>query len=160
MATIGFVGLGNMGLPMSANLAKAGHTVNAFDIVAANLNAAKEVGVAAAASAAAAADGADVVITMLPAGKHVLDVYQNGLLAAAKPGTLFIDCSTIDVADARRAHELAGTAGMLSLDAPVSGGVGGAQAGTLAFMAGGSADAFAAAGPVLDAYGQKNCTLW
>ena len=155
MATIGFVGLGNMGLPMAGNLVKAGHTVTAFDIVAANVEAATKDGVSAAANANAVTDGADVVVTMLPAGKHVLGVYGDGLLAAAKPGTLFIDSSTIDVADARSAHVMAKDAGMLSLDAPVSGGVGGAQGATLTFMAGGTADAFAAAQPILEAMGKK-----
>ncbi len=155
MATIGFIGLGNMGLPMSANLIKAGHTVTAFDIVAANVEAAAKDGVAAAASANAVADGADVVVTMLPAGRHVLQVLEGGLLEAARPGTLFIDCSTIDVADARKAHDMAATAGMLSLDAPVSGGVGGAQGATLTFMAGGTAEAFAAAQPILEGMGKK-----
>ncbi len=155
MATIGFIGLGNMGLPMSGNLVKAGHTVNAFDILAANMEAAAKDGVGSAAGANAAAEGADVIVTMLPAGKHVLEVYGGGLLEAAKPGTLFIDCSTIDVADARKAHEMAAAAGMLSLDAPVSGGVGGAQGATLTFMAGGTAEAFAAASPILEGMGKK-----
>ena len=112
MATIGFVGLGNMGLPMAGNLVKAGHSVSAFDIVGANVEAATKDGVSAAANANAVADGADVVVTMLPAGKHVLGVYGDGLLAAAKPGTLFIDSSTIDVADARAAHDMAKEAGI------------------------------------------------
>ena len=155
MATIGLIGLGNMGLPMSGNLVKAGHAVKAFDLVAANVNAAGKEGVTAASSANACAEDVDVVVTMLPAGKHVLDVYDSGLLAAAKPGTLFIDCSTIDVADARKAHEMASNAGMLSLDAPVSGGVGGAQGATLTFMAGGSADSMAAAQPILEGMGKK-----
>ena len=124
MATIGFIGLGNMGLPMSGNLVKAGHKVAAFDIVAANIEVAANAGVSGVQSASAAVDGADVVVTMLPAGRHVLEVY-DGILSTAKSGALFIDSSTIDVADARKAHEMATAAGMLSLDAPVSGGVGG-----------------------------------
>ena len=120
MATIGFIGLGNMGLPMSGNLVKAGHTVAAFDLVAANVEAAAKAGVTGVQSAASAVEGADVVVTMLPAGKHVLEVY-DGVLSNAKAGGLFIDSSTIDVTDARKAHEMATAAGMLSLDAPVSG---------------------------------------
>ncbi|MDH3581797.1 MAG: 3-hydroxyisobutyrate dehydrogenase, partial [Hyphomicrobiales bacterium] len=155
MATIGFIGLGNMGLPMTANLVKAGHTVTAFDILPANIAAAQGQGAAAAGNAAEAAKDADVIVTMLPAGKHVLDVYGGGLLEAAKAGALLIDCSTIDVADARKAHDMAAAAGLLSLDAPVSGGVGGAQGGTLTFMVGGSRDAFAAGSPILEAMGKK-----
>ena len=155
MAKIGFIGLGNMGLPMAGNLVKAGHTVTAFDIVDANMKAAAAEGVGTAASANAVADGADVIVTMLPAGKHVLGVYQDGLLDAASKGTLLIDCSTIDVADARQAHALASEAGMLSLDAPVSGGVGGAQGATLTFMVGGSGDSFAAGEPILEGMGKK-----
>ncbi|MEM7749263.1 MAG: 3-hydroxyisobutyrate dehydrogenase, partial [Pseudomonadota bacterium] len=155
MAKIGFIGLGNMGLPMAGNLVKAGHTVTAFDIVDANMKAAAAEGVGTAASANATAEGADVIITMLPAGKHVLGVCQDGLLAAAGKGTLLIDCSTIDVADARQAHALASEAGMLSLDAPVSGGVGGAQGATLTFMVGGSGDSFATGQPILEGMGKK-----
>ena len=154
MATIGFIGLGNMGLPMSGNLVKAGHRVAAFDIVAANIEAAANAGVSGVQSAAAAVEGADVVVTMLPAGKHVLEVY-DGVLSTAKSGALFIDSSTIDVADARKAHEMAAANGMLSLDAPVSGGVGGAEGGTLTFMAGGTDASFKAAEPILEAMGKK-----
>jgi 3-hydroxyisobutyrate dehydrogenase len=155
MAAIGFVGLGNMGLPMAANLVKAGHRVTGFDLVAANMEGAAARGVTRAASAAAAVAEADVVVTMLPAGKHVLSVYESTIAGAARPGTLVIDSSTIDVASARAAHELAAKAGLRSLDAPVSGGVGGAEAATLTFMAGGADDAFAAAKPVLEAMGKK-----
>ncbi len=109
----------------------------------------------AAAPATDAAKDVDVVVTMLPAGKHVLEVYGSGMLQAAKPGTLFIDSSTIDVASARSAHKLAADAKMLSLDAPVSGGVGGAEAATLTFMCGGSTDAFEKAKPILEAMGRK-----
>ncbi|MFZ4809378.1 MAG: 3-hydroxyisobutyrate dehydrogenase [Hyphomicrobiaceae bacterium] len=155
MAAIGFVGLGNMGLPMAANLVKAGHRVSGFDLVAANMEGAAARGVTRATSAAAAVAEADVVVTMLPAGKHVLSVYESTIAGAARPGTLVIDSSTIDVASARAAHELAAKAGLRSLDAPVSGGVGGAEAATLTFMAGGADDAFAAAKPVLEAMGKK-----
>jgi len=155
MATIGFIGLGNMGLPMTGNLVKAGHTVKGFDIVAANVDEAVRLGATAASSVEDAAAGVDAVVTMLPAGKHVIDVYSGGIFAAATKGTLFIDSSTIDVASARQAHEMAASAGMLSLDAPVSGGVGGAQAGTLTFMAGGSEAAFAKARAILDSMGKK-----
>ncbi|MCX4807994.1 3-hydroxyisobutyrate dehydrogenase [Streptomyces sp. NPDC058682] len=154
--TVAFVGLGHMGGPMAANLVKAGHRVLGFDLVPELLASAASTGVEPAVSAAAAAAGADVVITMLPAGGHVLALYgEGGLLAAARPGTLFVDCSTIDVADARAAHEAAGAAGHRSLDAPVSGGVVGARAASLTFMAGGGAEEFAAAEPLLGAMGKK-----
>jgi 3-hydroxyisobutyrate dehydrogenase len=149
MTTIAFIGLGNMGNPMAANLVKAGHTVKGFDLVAANLDAAKGNGVSVAASAADAVRGAEVVITMLPAGKHVISVYED-IVPEAEAGTLFIDSSTIDVDSARKAHAIAADAGMSSVDAPVSGGVGGASAGTLTFMAGGSKEAFEKAEPVLE----------
>ena len=148
MTVIAFIGLGNMGNPMAANLVKAGHQVRGFDLVGDNLKTAASNGVTVSDSAAAAVEGAEVVVTMLPAGKHVLAVYGDIVAAAAK-GTLFIDSSTIDVESARKAHAVAGAAGMLSIDAPVSGGVGGAEAGTLTFMAGGSGEAFAKAEPVL-----------
>ena len=154
MAKIGFIGLGNMGAPMAGNLVKKGHTVVGFDIVPANVKAAVARGVAAAASAAEAVAASEIVVTMLPAGKHVLDVYAQ-VVGADKAGTLFIDSSTIDVASARAAHGLAEKGQMLSLDAPVSGGVGGAEAATLTFMAGGSAKAFEVAQPVLEAMGRK-----
>lgn len=157
MATIGFIGLGNMGAPMLANLVKAGHTVAAFDLSEAAQQAGAAAGARIAKASGDVAVGADVVITMLPAGRHVLSVYNDaqGPLAKAKPGTLFVDCSTIDVASARAAHASAQKAGMLSLDAPVSGGVGGATAGTLTFMVGGSDKAFAAGQPVLAQMGKK-----
>ena len=148
MTTIAFIGLGNMGNPMAANLVKAGHAVTGFDLVADSLATAEKNGVAVAANAGAAIEGADVVITMLPAGKHVLSVYAD-LAPKAKKGALFIDSSTIDVDSARKAHAIAAEHGLLSVDAPVSGGTGGAAAGTLTFMAGGSRDAFALAEPVL-----------
>jgi len=157
MTTIGFIGLGNMGGPMAANLVKAGHRVLGFDVVPAALAAARQAGLETVASAAEAAAGAAVVITMLPAGQQVRDVYEDakGPLALAAPGSLFIDCSTIDVASARAAHAAAEAAGMTSLDAPVSGGVGGAVAGTLTFMVGGEAAAFESARTVLAAMGRK-----
>lgn len=154
MAKIGFIGLGNMGGPMAGNLVKAGHTVTGFDLVPEFLKRAGERGVTAAGSAAEAVREAEIVVTMLPAGRHVLEVYAQ-VLGAAKPGTLFIDSSTIDVASARTAHDLGAQAKVLTLDAPVSGGVGGAEGATLTFMAGGSAAAFEKAKPVLEAMGKK-----
>lgn len=148
MTTIAFIGLGNMGNPMAANLVKAGHTVHGFDLLPENLKTASEHGITVMANAAAAVKDADVVITMLPAGKHVIAVYDD-LAGKARKGALFIDSSTIDVDSARRAHSIATNAGHLSVDAPVSGGTGGAAAGTLTFMAGGAKDAFAKAEPIL-----------
>jgi 3-hydroxyisobutyrate dehydrogenase len=142
MATIGFIGLGNMGAPMAGNLIRAGHRVLGFDLSETCRAAAAALGVEIAGSGAEAAGQADVVITMLPAGRHVVTAYDE-LVAAAKAGTLFIDSSTIDIASCKAAHDKAAAAGMLSLDAPVSGGVGGAAAGTLTFMVGGTAHAFA-----------------
>ena len=155
MATIGFIGLGNMGAPMAGNLVKKGHEVRGFDLVAGNLEKAAARGVHKVASAAEAARGVDAVVTMLPAGKDTLAVWGGGLLEAAAAGTLVIDSSTIDVASARAAHKLAGTAKMLSLDAPVSGGVGGAEAATLTFMAGGAKAAFDKAKPILECMGKR-----
>ncbi|MBO4224883.1 3-hydroxyisobutyrate dehydrogenase [Bradyrhizobium neotropicale] len=154
MATIAFIGLGNMGGPMAANLVKAGHKVVAFDLVAASRNQAQSDGAAIAESSAAAVKGAEIVITMLPAGKHVLSVWNEILPAVAK-GALIIDSSTIDVESAREAHALAAKHGVLSVDAPVSGGTGGAKAATLTFMCGGEDKAFAAAKPVLENMGKK-----
>jgi 3-hydroxyisobutyrate dehydrogenase len=148
MTSIAFIGLGNMGNPMAANLVKAGHDVRGFDLVPENLKVARDNGVTVMANAPAAAKDAEIVITMLPAGKHVLSVYEDIVAKAAK-GTLFIDSSTIDVGSARQAHAIAAKHGMLSVDAPVSGGVGGASAGPRTFMAGGSKEAFAKAEPVL-----------
>ncbi len=139
---------------MSANLVKARHTVIGYDLVPANAEAAAGAGVAIAPSARDAVREADVVVTMLPAGRHVVAVWSD-VLDVARPGTLFIDSSTIDVDSARQAHDGAARAGVQSLDAPVSGGVGGAAAGTLTFMCGGSEDAFAAAKPILEAMGRK-----
>ncbi|MER8553710.1 3-hydroxyisobutyrate dehydrogenase [Mesorhizobium sp. M0976] len=148
MTTIAFIGLGNMGNPMAANLVKAGYAVHGFDLVPENLVIAREHGVVIMANAVAAVKDADAVITMLPAGKHVLSVYAD-IAANAKKGALFIDSSTIDVESARKAHATAAKHGLLMIDAPVSGGTGGAAAGTLTFMAGGSKDAFAKAEPIL-----------
>ena len=154
MANITFIGLGNMGGPMVANLVKAGHKVIAFDLVAASRDQAKSDGAAIADSGAAAAKGADVVVTMLPAGKHVLGVW-NEVIPSMTKGTLIIDCSTIDVESAKQAHALAAKHGMASVDAPVSGGTGGAKGATLTFMCGGEEKAFAAAKPVLENMGKK-----
>ncbi len=151
---IAFIGLGNMGGPMAANLAAKGFAVKGFDIVAANLDKVAEQGVVAARSAVSAVKDAEVVITMVPAGQHVLDLYRATLLPAPR-GALFIDCSTIDVASAREAHAMAKGAGMQSLDAPVSGGTAGAAAATLTFMAGGDAEAFERGNPVLAAMGKR-----
>ena len=151
---VAVIGLGNMGGPMAANLLKAGHKVIGFDLAPASCEAAKADGVTIAASAVDAVKDADVVITMLPAGKHVLTVWSE-IVPAAKAGALLIDCSTIDVESARKAHALAAARKLPSIDAPVSGGVGGAQGATLTFMAGGSADAFAAAKLVLEAMGKR-----
>ncbi len=148
MTTIAFIGLGNMGNPMAANLVKAGHAVHGFDLMPDNLKTARDNGLVVMASAGAAVKDADVVVTMLPAGKHVLSVWED-IAPAAKKGALFIDSSTIDVESARKAHAIASKHGLLSVDAPVSGGTGGAVAGTLTFMAGGSKEAFAKAEPVL-----------
>ncbi|MDB5564450.1 MAG: 3-hydroxyisobutyrate dehydrogenase [Tardiphaga sp.] len=154
MTSIAFIGLGNMGGPMAANLVKAGHSVHGFDLTPASRDAAKADGVTIAAKAADAVKNAEVVITMLPAGKHVLSVWSEIIPAVAK-GTLMIDCSTIDVESARKSHALAAEHHLPSIDAPVSGGTGGAKAGTLTFMAGGDAKAFAAAKPILEAMGKK-----
>src|SRR6266702_3184423 len=154
MANIAFIGLGNMGGPMAANLVKAGHKVIAFDLVAASRDQAKADGAAISESSVAAAKGAEVVITMLPAGKHVLSVWTDVIPSMSK-GALIIDCSTIDVESAKEAHTLAAKHGMASVDAPVSGGTGGAKGATLTFMCGGEDKAFAAARPVLEKMGRK-----
>ncbi|MBY6682520.1 3-hydroxyisobutyrate dehydrogenase [Rhodococcus sp. BP-316] len=151
---IAFLGLGHMGGPMAANLAAAGHDVRGFDLVPASLDQAREKGITVAESAADAVAGASVVVTMLPSGKHVLDCYAD-VVPAAGAGTLFIDSSTIDVADARTAADVALAAGHRAVDAPVSGGVGGATAGTLTFMVGGDDAAVAEANPLLEIMGRK-----
>jgi 3-hydroxyisobutyrate dehydrogenase len=158
MTTIGFIGLGNMGGPMAANLVKAGHAVTGYDLNPAALDALAKAGGKIASSAADAVRGASVVITMLPAGEHVRDVYlhQGGLIAAtAAEQPLLIDCSTIDVDSARGVTATAETAGLAMLDAPVSGGTAGAQNGTLTFMVGGTEDAFTRGKPVLEAMGKN-----
>ncbi|WP_313760304.1 3-hydroxyisobutyrate dehydrogenase [Rhizobium sp.] len=154
MTKIAFIGLGNMGGPMAANLVKAGHTVAGFDLVSALLEAAVATGVQPASDISQAVIGADVVVTMLPQGRHVLTAWTD-ILGAIPSGTLVIDCSTIDVDSARKAHDMAKAADCPSLDAPVSGGTSGAAAGTLTFMAGGTPESFARAKPVLEAMGRK-----
>ena len=154
MATIAFIGLGNMGGPMAANLVKAGHKVVAFDLVAASRDQAMADGASVAESSVAAVKGADAVITMLPAGKHVLSVWTDVIPSMSKE-TLIVDCSTIDVESAKEAHALAAKHGMGSVDAPVSGGTGGAKGATLTFMCGGEDKAFAAAKPVLEKMGKR-----
>ncbi|MEU6586456.1 3-hydroxyisobutyrate dehydrogenase [Nocardia sp. NPDC046763] len=151
---VGFLGLGHMGGPMAANLVEAGYDVLAFDPVPAAQDQARRDGATVVATAAEAVSASDIVITMLPNGRTVLDLYAE-ILPAAKPGTLFVDCSTIDVADAKQAAELAAAAGHRALDAPVSGGVAGAAAGTLTFMVGGAEADFADALPLLEVMGGK-----
>lgn len=157
MSTIGFLGLGNMGRPMAANLVKAGHKVLGFDLSDAARQASAVDGITIVGSGAEAAKDAEIVITMLPAGRHVVDAYSGSmnLLGAAKPGTLFIDCSTIDITSARSTSAAATAKGMLIVDAPVSGGVGGAAGGTLTFMVGGAEEAFAKAKLILEHMGKK-----
>ncbi len=154
MPNIGFIGLGNMGSPMAANLAKSGDHVVGFDVVAAARQLSAQSGIEIAQNAKAAVEAADIVITMLPAGEHVRAVWTE-ILPAAKRGALFIDCSTIDVTSARAAHGLAADRGIASLDAPVSGGVAGAKAATLTFMVGGTADAFSRGKPILERMGKR-----
>jgi 3-hydroxyisobutyrate dehydrogenase len=156
MATIGFIGLGNMGAPMAANLVKAGHRVTGFDLVSKAVERLAAKGGTAAASAPAAAAGTEIVITMLPAGPQVRSVYlgDHGLLAHARKDALLIDCSTIDVETARAVAAAAAEAGFDMLDAPVSGGVGGAEAATLTFMVGGEEAVFSRARPILEAMGR------
>ncbi|WP_138444395.1 3-hydroxyisobutyrate dehydrogenase [Sinomonas susongensis] len=157
---IAFLGLGHMGAPMAANLVKAGKKVIGFDPFPAAAEAARALGVEVAGSAAEAAEGAAVVLTMLQTGQQVLDVYRGGegnpgLLANATPGTLFLDCSTINVAEAREAAETAVRAGHRFVDAPVSGGVVGAEAATLTFMVGGEDQDFAEVEPLLGFMGKR-----
>lgn len=156
---IAFLGLGHMGGPMAANLIKAGHEVIGYDPVPAAVEAAKAHGVPMAGSAAEAARDAAVVLTMLPSGKHVLDAYRGvdgpGLLSIAQPDTLFLDCSTINVDEAREAASLAVAAGHRSVDAPVSGGVVGAEAATLTFMVGALPEDFDTVKPILELMGKR-----
>ncbi len=156
MARIGFIGLGNMGLPMAANLVKAGHQVSGFDVVTPLRDKLAAAGGTAVESVAAACNGAEAVVTMLPAGAHVREVYTapGGVIEAAAPGALLIESSTIDVATAREVAARAAEKGLALVDAPVSGGVGGAQAGTLTFMVGGTNDGFARARPILENMGR------
>ena len=149
MATIAFIGVGNMGGGMAVNLVKAGHRVLACDLLPANLERAVSEGCEQAESAAAAVAEADAVVSMLPAGKHVREVYENEVFLTARPGTLMMDCSTIDVTTARSVVEAATQKGFVMVDAPVSGGVAAASAGTLTFMVGGTQEAFEAAEPYL-----------
>lgn len=157
MSKIGFIGLGNMGGPMVANLIAAGHEVRTFDISADAVARATEAGAVVATSGADAAKGVEVVITMLPAGKHVRSVFleDDKVMDIVAPGSLLIDCSTIDVVTARAAIAEAEQRGLEMLDAPVSGGIGGAKAGTLTFMCGGTESAFARAKPILETMGNN-----
>ena len=155
MAEVAFIGVGNMGAGMAANLLKAGYAVTVYDLDAARMAPLVEAGAMAADSIAGAVRAADAVITMLPAGKHVAEVYRDHILHVARPGALLIDCSTIDIATARATAQQAADAGFAMLDAPVSGGVAGAAAGTLAFMVGGEAEGFTRGEPILQAMGKK-----
>jgi 3-hydroxyisobutyrate dehydrogenase len=146
---IGFIGLGNMGAPMARNLAGAGHDVTGFDVTGVTVE-----GVAPAAGAAEAARGREAVVTMLPDGPILLRVYEQ-IVPAGRPGALYLDCSTVDVDSARAAAERAAAAGLMPVDAPVSGGVVGAEGGTLTFMAGGEPEAFAKAEPLFDVMGKR-----
>jgi len=154
MTCIAFIGLGNMGGGMAANLVKNGYVVRAFDLSDVALAKAVEAGAQRAASVADAVSGADAVVTMLPAGKHVDAVYSDAVFGAAAPGTLFLDCSTIDVATARKVIAVAVERGFEMVDAPVSGGIAAANGGTLTFMVGGTDAAFARAQPILSAMGK------
>jgi 3-hydroxyisobutyrate dehydrogenase len=156
MARIGFIGLGNMGLPMAQNLIKAGHAVTGLDVSKTQVDKLVEAGGEAAGSVKEASSGVDFVVTMLPAGAQVRDVYlgNDGVIAAASQGTLLIDSSTIDVETARAVSSAAQGKGLAMLDAPVSGGVGGAQGATLTFMVGGADAAFERAKPILETMGK------
>ena len=154
MTKIAFIGLGNMGGPMAGNLVKAGHEVTGFDLSPDHLAQAALRGVHKAGSAVEAVKDCAVIITMLPAGQHVRAVWGELAPHCAK-GSLMIDCSTIDVDSARAVHAIAQASGLVSLDAPVSGGVGGAEGATLTFMCGGATEAFAAGKPLLEAMGKK-----
>ena len=154
MARVAFIGLGNMGGGMAANLAKAGHEVRAFDLSEAALAKAEERGCSRAADAATAVQEADTVITMLPAGKHVAEVYRSSVFGQAPTSAILIDCSTIDLDTARAVEREAEAAGYAMVDAPVSGGIAAAEAGTLTFMVGGTADGFERARPYLEQMGK------
>ena len=154
MATVGFIGLGHMGGGMAVNLARAGHTVRAFDLSAEALDRAAQHGCTAVASAAEAVQGADALVTMLPAGRHVAEVYRQSVIPNARPETILIDCSTIDIATARAVESEAAAQGLTMVDAPVSGGIAAAAGGTLTFMVGGSDEGFRRARPFLEAMGK------
>jgi 3-hydroxyisobutyrate dehydrogenase len=154
MARVGFIGLGNMGGGMAANLASKGHDVRAFDLSADALDRAKQAGCLPVASAAEAVDGAEAIVTMLPAGSHVRQVYEGNVFGNAIPTAILIDCSTIDVATARDLAATATTKGLLAVDAPVSGGIAAANAGTLTFMVGGTDEGFSRAQPFLEDMGK------
>ena len=157
MSKIAFIGLGNMGLPMAKNLVAAGHDVTGYDLSDAAKAGSQESGGKVADTIAAAVADAEIIVSMLPAGKHVTAVYteSDGVIANAPSGALLIDSSTIDVDTARAVSAEAEAAGLAMVDAPVSGGVGGAAAGTLTFMVGGTDEAYQAAKPVLDVMGQN-----
>lgn len=154
---VAFLGLGNMGGPMAANLVSAGVTVAGYDVVDTAMEAARSNGVEVVADPLDAVAEADIVLTMFPSGQHVLNAYQEdpGLLSAAKPGTIFLDCSTINISEAQEAAALAQRAGFRAAEAPVSGGVVGAEAGTLAFMVGGDAEVFDELRPLLEIMGAR-----
>ncbi len=154
MARVGFIGLGNMGGGMAANLAAKGHDVRAFDLSKDALDRAVSAGCLAVGSAKAAAEGADFVVTMLPAGQHVRSVYEGDVFDAVPATALLLDCSTIDVATARAVNAAAAAKGLAMVDAPVSGGIAAANGGTLTFMVGGSAENFARAEAVLNLMGK------
>lgn len=155
MSKIGIIGVGNMGAPMAVNLVKAGFEVTAFDLSQGQLDKISQDGVKSAATTADAVGDADIIITMLPAGEQVKAAYLSEIFPNARPGALMIDCSTIDVDTARLVHTHAADNGFAMLDAPVSGGVGGAVAGTLTFMVGGTDEAFDRAGGALKAMGKN-----
>ena len=154
MARVAFIGLGNMGGGMAANLAKAGHDVRAFDLSQDALDKAQAAGCLPVASAADAVEGAEAIVTMLPAGSHVEGVYADAVFGRAQPSAILIDCSTIDVATARRVAEAAAAKGLTAVDAPVSGGIAAANGGTLTVMVGGSAAGFDRAQPYLAQMGK------
>lgn len=156
MAKIGFIGVGNMGGPMARNLIGAGHSLKVFDLSEEAVNFVVQSGATRAETIQDAASGVEIVVTMLPVGGNVREVFLNdGVVAAADPGTLFIDSSTIDVESAVAVHEAAAAAGFEMIDAPVSGGTGGADAGTLTFMCGGETAAFNRARPILEGMGKN-----
>lgn len=157
MTQIAFIGLGHMGLPMARNLLNAGHSLSVFDLVASAVNELAAAGARAASSAADAVSGAEVVISMLPASRHVEGLYLGdaGLLSAIAPGSLVLECSTIAPEAARKVHQAAAARGIALLDAPVSGGTAGAAAGTLTFMVGGAATTLERARPILAGMGKN-----